>query len=338
MVTITQEVEKMKMIEMRNLRKEYKISEKKEGLKGAFLNLFNPKFKTKVAVENINLEIDKGEIVGYIGANGAGKSTTIKMLTGILTPTSGEVLVNGIVPQKNRVKNNLQIGAVFGQRTQLWWDLPVIESYNLLQKIYEIPNDIFKENLNRFKALLDLDELLHIPVRQLSLGQKMRCEIAAAFMHNPKVVYLDEPTIGLDVMVKEKIRDFIKTINKERQVTVILTTHDMQDIEEVCTRVVFVDYGKVIYDGDLESVKNKLGKTRTVFFKVKSKDKILKDVMEKTEGANLIKEDENEIEIQFDREKMTATQIINLVSPHCEIDDLSIQEVSIETIVKSLYK
>ncbi len=328
----------MSVIEVKNLRKEYKISEKDVGLIGAIKNVFRPKFRTKTAVDDISFSIAEGEVVGYIGANGAGKSTTIKMLTGILTPTNGEVLINGLVPQKNRVRNNKQIGTVFGQRTQLWWDLPVIESYNLLQNIYEIPKDIFEENLNRFRELLELDELLKTPVRQLSLGQKMRCEIAAAFLHNPRVVYLDEPTIGLDVMVKEKIREFIKTVNKERKVTVILTTHDMQDIEEVCSRVMFVDYGKVIYDGDLESVKNVLGKTRTVVFNVKSKSEELYDVIEKSEGLSLLKETEDTLEIQFNRETVTATQVINIVSPYCEVVDLSIQEVSIETIVKSLYK
>ena len=326
------------MIEVKNLKKEYKISEKQPGLIGAIKHVFKPVYKTKVAVEDISFQIPEGEVVGYIGANGAGKSTTIKMLTGILTPTSGEVLINGMVPQKNRIKNNKQIGTVFGQRTQLWWDLPVIESYNLLQSIYEIPSDVFNGNLNRFKELLELEELLKIPVRQLSLGQKMRCEIAAAFLHNPKVVYLDEPTIGLDVMVKERIRGFIKQINEERKVTIILTTHDMQDIEEVCHRVMFVDLGKVIYDGDLESVKNKLGKTRTVLFKVKSKKSSLKETIEIREDLSIIKEDDSSIQIQFNRENLTATQVINLVSPHCEIVDLSIEEVSIETIVKSLYK
>lgn len=326
------------MIEVQNLRKEYKINEKKEGLKGAFLNLFNPKYKTKVAVEDLTFKINEGEILGYIGANGAGKSTTIKMLTGILTPTSGKVLVNGIVPHDNRVKNNMSIGAVFGQRTQLWWDLPVIESYNLLQKMYQIPDEIFKENMSKFKEILNLDELLHIPVRQLSLGQKMRCEIAAAFMHNPKVVYLDEPTIGLDVVVKDKIREFIKTINKERKTTIILTTHDMQDIEEVCTRVMFVDYGKIIYDGDLESVKNKLGKTRTIQFEITDlNQKIVSEIKEKYQDLNV--EEENEfLRVKFNREVYKANDVIQIISPCCEIIDLTIQEVSIESIVKELYK
>jgi ABC-2 type transport system ATP-binding protein len=327
----------MKVIEVKNLRKEYRITNKAPGLAGAIKNIFLPKYKTKIAVNNINFSIDEGEIVGYIGANGAGKSTTIKMLTGILTPSGGEVLINGVNPQKNRIKNNKQIGTVFGQRTQLWWDLPVIESYNLLQRIYEIPPEVYQANLEKFKEILDLKDLLGIPVRQLSLGQKMRCEIAAAFLHNPKVVYLDEPTIGLDVMVKDKIREFIRLINQERKVTVILTTHDMQDIEEVCTRVMFVDMGQVIYDGDLETVKTTLGKTRTIQIQVKSLQDSLFLVLDKETSLKLINHSEHSLEIEFNREILTATQVMNIVSLHCEILDLSIQEVSIESIVKNLY-
>lgn len=329
----------MSIIEVKNLRKEYRINEKKEGLTGAVINIFRPKYKTKVAVNNINFSIDEAEMVGYIGANGAGKSTTIKMLTGILTPTSGEVVVNGMIPQKNRIKNNMQIGAVFGQRTQLWWDLPTIESYKLIQKIYEIPKETYEKNLKMFTELLDLKDLLNVPVRQLSLGQKMRCEIGAAFIHDPKIVYLDEPTIGLDVMVKDKIREFIKTINKEKKVTVILTTHDLQDIEEVCKRIIIIDNGEILYDGSIEDIKNQFGKYRIVQFKVKDVKKELDGVIEDhKENLSLILKDDYDIHIKFDRQKFTAAEIMGLISPYCDILDLTIEEPSIESIVKDLFR
>ena len=206
----------MSLIEVKDLVKNYKIIEKEDGLLGYLKNLIKPKYKEFTAVNNINFNINEGELVGYIGENGAGKSTTIKMLTGLLSPTSGQVVVNGIVPNEKRIENNKNIGAVFGQKTQLWWDLPVIESFRLIKKMYKIPENEYRKNLKQFTELLQLEDLLEKQVKNLSLGQKMRCEIAATFLHNPKIVYLDEPTIGLDVLVKENIRKFIKDINKER--------------------------------------------------------------------------------------------------------------------------
>lgn len=205
----------MSLIEVKDLEKTYKIIEKEEGLKGYFKNLIKPKYRKFTAVNKININIEEGELVGYIGENGAGKSTTIKMLTGILTPTSGSITVNGLVPYEDRIKNNKNIGAVFGQKTQLWWDLPVIESFRLIKQMYKIPEGEYRKNLKKFTELLELGDLLEKQVKNLSLGQKMRCEIAATFLHNPKIVYLDEPTIGLDVLVKENIRKFIKDINKD---------------------------------------------------------------------------------------------------------------------------
>ena len=202
----------MSLIEVKDLVKNYKIIEKEDGLRGYLKNLIKPKYKEFTAVNNINFNINEGELVGYIGENGAGKSTTIKMLTGLLTPTSGQVVVNGIVPNEKRIENNKNIGAVFGQKTQLWWDLPVIESFRLIKKMYKIPENEYRKNLKKFTELLQLEDLLEKQVKNLSLGQKMRCEIAATFLHNPKIVYLDEPTIGLDVLVKENIRKFIKDI------------------------------------------------------------------------------------------------------------------------------
>ena len=329
----------MAIINVENLRKEYKISVKKEGLAGSILSLFNPKFEIKKAVKGVSFQIEKGEMVGYIGANGAGKSTTIKMLTGILTPSSGQLLVNGLVPTRDRIKNNMKIGAVFGQRTQLWWDIPVIESYKLIQKIYEIPLATYKENLECFSKTLGLEELLHVPVRQLSLGQKMRCEIAAAFLHNPEIVYLDEPTIGLDFMVKEKIRKFIKQLNKDKKTTVILTTHDLQDIEEICSRIIIIDKGSIIFDGDLEEIKEEFSKFAVANILLKEISSELQNFLNsKNVGFEILSIDENNLHIKFDRSHITIAGIFSTLSKYGTILDLNIQDVSIETIVKTLYE
>lgn len=328
----------MAIISVEDLKKEYKITVKKEGLAGAFLSLFNPKYEIKEAVKGVSFNIEEGEMVGYIGSNGAGKSTTIKMLTGILTPTSGKVLVNGLEPTKNRTKNNMQIGAVFGQRTQLWWDIPVIESYKLIQKIYEISDKDYKENIEYFSQTLKLDELMHVPVRQLSLGQKMRCEIAASFLHNPKIVYLDEPTIGLDFMVKEKIRKFIKQLNKDKNTTVILTTHDLQDIEEICNRIIIIDQGLIMFDGQLEKIKEEFSKFSVASILIKEITEDLQ-VFLKTKNGNfeVLSIDENVINITFDKRKITIARIFEKLSKYCTILDLNIQNISIEEIVKALY-
>lgn len=329
----------MSIISVENLKKEYKINVKKEGLVGSVLSLFNPKYEIKEAVKGVSFNIEKGEMVGYIGSNGAGKSTTIKMLTGILTPTSGELLVNGLVPTKNRIKNNMKIGAVFGQRTQLWWDIPVIESYKLVQKIYEIPMETYKENIEYFSKTLGLDELLHIPVRQLSLGQKMRCEIAAAFLHNPEIVYLDEPTIGLDFMVKEKIRKFIKQLNKDKKTTVILTTHDLQDIEEICSRIIIIDKGSIMFDGDLEEIKDEFSKYAVANVLLKEITPELQNFLDSENvGFEVLSIDENNLNIKFDRRNITIAGIFSNLSNYGTILDLNIQDVSIETIVKTLYE
>ena len=329
----------MAMIEVKDLRKEYRVNRKKEGLKGAVLSLFHPQYETIIAVNNINFNIDAGEMVGYIGANGAGKSTTIKMLTGVLTPTSGSLTVNGLIPYKNRVKNNLGIGAVFGQRTQLWWDIPVIESFKLIGKMYEMPKEDFRRNLTIYSELLDLKNLLGIPVRQLSLGQKMRCEIAAAFLHNPAIVYLDEPTIGLDITVKDKIRHFIKTLNRTRLTTVILTTHDLQDIEEICNRIIIIDNGRIAYDGSLTEIRTQFGKQRAIKFKVKNISENLFPVLAaQKEYLTLIFHDNYEIDIEFNRQLITASGIMDIVSKYCEVLDMSIKEPSVESIVRELYQ
>ncbi|MEI7475094.1 MAG: ATP-binding cassette domain-containing protein [bacterium] len=329
----------MTIIEVKNLKKEYKVNIKKEGLSGAILNVFKPKYEMKHAVKGVDFKISQGEMVGYIGANGAGKSTTIKMLTGILMPTSGSVIIDGLDPFKNRIQNNMKIGAVFGQRTQMWWDLPVIESYKLIQKIYEVPEERFQDNLKFYSDYLDLHDLLEIPVRQLSLGQKMRCEIAAAFIHDPKLVFLDEPTIGLDFMVKEKIREFIKILNKEKNITVILTTHDLQDIEEICERIIIIDNGMIVYDGSLEEIKSKFCEFAIVDFMIKTINIGLDEVLEAhSDKLTVLSKDPHNLSIKFNRNIITVAGVISIIAPFCNIADLSIKEDSIDTIIKDLYE
>lgn len=253
----------MNAIEVHNLRKAFQVQQNRTGLKGSFQDLFKRSYKEVVAVNDIDFTIPKGEICGYIGENGAGKSTTIKMLTGILVPTSGEILVNGMVPYKDREKFVRNIGVVFGQRSQLWWDLGVIESFHLLRKVYRVPADEFKKRLDELVQRLDLADILNRPVRKLSLGQRMRCELAASLLHNPSIVFLDEPTIGLDIVVKSEIRDFLKELNQKYETTILLTTHDLQDIEALCSRVIMLDDGQIIYDGGLQQLKEKWGGLET---------------------------------------------------------------------------
>lgn len=241
----------MNVIEVKDLRREFKSYSSRSGLTGAFRDLFTRNYKVFPAVDGISLEVAQGEMVGYIGENGAGKSTTIKMLTGILTPTSGSVTVNGMDPHKQREEFVRTIGVVFGQRSQLWWDIAVQESFRLLKKVYRVPDKQYKEHMGYVIDTLEITDLLDKPVRKLSLGQRMRCELAAALLHNPPLLFLDEPTIGLDVLVKLKIRKFLKEINETYKTTVILTTHDISDIEALCERVVLLDEGKIIYDGKL---------------------------------------------------------------------------------------
>ena len=323
----------MSIIEVKNLVKIYKTIEKEDGLIGYFKNLVKPKYKEFQAVKSVNFNIEEGELVGYIGENGAGKSTTIKMLTGLLTPTSGKVVVNGIIPNEKRIENNKNIGAVFGQKTQLWWDLPVIESFRLIKKMYKIPENEYRKNLKKFTEILDLEDLLEKQVKNLSLGQKMRCEIAATFLHNPKIVYLDEPTIGLDVFVKENIRKFIKDINKEKKTTVILTTHDLKDIEDICDRIILLDKGQIIYDGEKQKFKDTYGKYVISEFIIKDKkDNIILN------NAEIIEQTENKLKIKFSHDETTIVKIMDEISQFCNIEDLHMKEAELEDILKEIYK
>ena len=252
------------MIEVSHLVKEFKMPVQKKGRFAAVRNLFSGEHTIKRAVDDITFSVDDGEIVGFIGKNGAGKSTTIKMLSGILQPTSGNVTVDGIKPFEQRMENAKQIGVVFGHKTQLWWDVPLIESYRLLKEIYKIKDGTYRKNLDRYIPMLDLEEVINKPVRQMSLGQRVKSDICAALLHDPKILFLDEPTIGVDVVSKKYLHDFISEINREKGTTVLLTTHDMGDMEKLCSRVVVIDSGHLMYDGDLENMVQKFGAIRSL--------------------------------------------------------------------------
>ncbi len=327
------------MIEVKNLTKEFKINKKYPGFKGAIKSFFSSEYTIKKAVDDISFTINDGEIVGYIGANGAGKSTTIKMMTGILTPTSGEVLVNGIIPYKDRKKNAYNIGVVFGQRTQLWWDLPLSESFTLLKEIYEVDDQSYNERMEFLSSVLDLNDFMLSPVRTLSLGQRMRADIAAALINNPKIIYLDEPTIGLDVVVKEKVRQAIKEIKKQYGTTVILTTHDLSDIEELCDRIIIIDKGKKIYDGGIKDIKDKYGYMTTAEISVKDNKKInINDNFDLGEEDLSYKFEEGKIIITFNKNKVSSTEIIQYVMSNMNVLDFKIIETSIEDIIKKIYR
>ncbi|MCI9303435.1 ATP-binding cassette domain-containing protein [Clostridium sp.] len=329
------------MIRVENLSKDFKINKKYAGFKGAIKSFFTSEYTIKKAVDNISFEIDDGEIVGYIGANGAGKSTTIKMMTGILKPTNGIVSVNGLVPYENREKNAKNIGVVFGQKTQLWWDLPISETFSLLKDIYDVSDEDFNERMNFLKEVLELDEFFLSPVRTLSLGQRMRADLAAALIHNPKVIYLDEPTIGLDVVVKERVRKAIKEINEKYNTTIILTTHDLNDIEELCSRIIIIDKGKKIYDGEINGVKEKFGYLTTVEIQIKEEINL-----ESFNEFNEMKYDcefklnfnENKLSITFNKNKISSSEIIGRVMKKLSVIDFAVKETSIEDIVKKMYR
>lgn len=330
------------MIKVENLSKEFKSNKKYPGFKGAIKSFFSREYIIKKAVDNISFEIEDGEIVGYIGANGAGKSTTIKMMTGILSPSSGTISINGLIPYEDREKNAKDIGVVFGQRTQLWWDLPLSETFSLLKDIYDVNDKDYKERMEFLNEVLEINEFILSPVRTLSLGQRMRADLAAALLHNPKIIYLDEPTIGLDVVVKEKVRSAIKEINKKYGTTVILTTHDLNDIEEICNRIIIIDNGIKIYDGSLSDIKGSYGYITTIEVQVKN----LKgnEKFDINNEMNISKENlemkvlENKIIVRFNRNFTKQAEIISKIISKFDILDFSIIETSIEEIIKKIYR
>lgn len=321
------------VIEVKELKKEYIVSKKESGLRGALKGLFFPE-KTKVmGVDGISFSIAQGEIVGYIGPNGAGKSTTIKMLTGILHPTAGSVQVCGISPQLNRKAVVRKLGVVFGQRTQLYWDLRLGESFELLRRIYQINQVDYERNLALLRDVLKLDEFIDTPVRQLSLGQRMRGDLAAAMLHSPSVLFLDEPTIGLDADAKHAIRSFIKEINRKHGVTVILTTHDLDDVEQLCNRLIVVNHGKVVEDGPIESLIQKLTPHRLLVVELQ---RPCEEIVHA--DAEIIKQEGLKIWYQFEKQRITAAELIADLSKKLPIQDLSVKEPDIEDAIREVYK
>jgi ABC-2 type transport system ATP-binding protein len=356
-------------ISANRLLRHYKGFERREGLRGALLDLFSRRVTTVRALDDVSFSIAPGEMVGYIGANGAGKSTTIKMLTGILTPTSGTVSVHGLDPLKQRYANSRQTGVVFGQRTQLWWDLAVIEAFSLIQKIYEIPLPDYKARLDRFIEVLDISAQLHTPVRKLSLGQRMKCDLAASLLHGPRVLFLDEPTIGLDIAVKERVRRFIREMNREENVTVFLTTHDMTDIEELCDRIIMLDSGRMIFDGARTELLDRYGNRRRVVLDL-AEGQGGADVLEALKaaasgtganaggmgappmasreggmGAPPVAEDirvklvaGQRYTVSFDRRERTASEVIAGIMARFDVHDLALREPELGDIVRAIYE
>jgi len=323
----------MALIEVRDLRKEFKRIIPKTGAFSGVRNLWNNNYHTHVAVDDISFDVQEGELLGYIGPNGAGKSTSIKMLTGILVPSAGDVKIAGLTPWKDRKEHTKNIGVVFGQKTQLWWDIPVIESFRVLKTIYKIDDKRYVKNLNIFRELLELDQFENTPVRQLSLGQRMRADLAAALLHDPKILFLDEPTIGVDVLAKERLRTFIKEINRDRNVTVLLTTHDMQDIEKLCNRMAIIDDGKILYDGSISHLKDQFGNERTLVIELDDAPYRL-DIP----GTRVLKEEGARVWLAFNRTRHTASDIMMKVAESHTIRDLTVEEPEIESIVRELYE
>ncbi len=327
-----------KMIVVEHLDKTFKKTVKQPGLKAGFKSLFKPQIETFEAVKDLNFEIPKGEIFGFIGANGAGKSTTIKMLTGILTPTSGTCLINGKNPQKNRTAYVKDIGVVFGQRTQLWWDLALQETYSVLKEIYDISDSEFHKRMAFLNEVLDLNTFIKDPVRTLSLGQRMRADIAASLLHNPKVLFLDEPTIGLDVAVKDNIRKAIKQINQEEQTTILLTTHDLNDIELLCDRIFMIDRGQEIFDGSVSQLKQRFGKMHEVRFEMTQQLEVEQlDYHQHFSDLEVIK-DGLQVTIQFDATKVAIPDLVKFTLSQANVKDIAVKDADIEEIIRRFFR
>jgi ABC-2 type transport system ATP-binding protein len=324
------------LISVANLHKEFVVYRHHRGALGALRNLLTREHKVVKAVDGVSFLIQRGELVGYLGPNGAGKSTTLKILTGILVPTWGEALVNGRVPWKERKAHVAHIGAVFGQRNTLWWDLPVVESFDLLRHIYRLPAAAFQRNLDHFRSLLALDDFMHTPVRSLSLGQLMRANLAAALLHDPDVLFLDEPTIGLDVAAKERIREFIRNLNRERGTTILLTTHDLSDVEKLCERVMMIDHGHLLFDGRLEELRERFGGERELVVDFAEN---YADVS--VEGARVVAREGPRVTYRFPRAgegAITASALIGRLSARYRLLDLSVREPEIEATVRRIYE
>lgn len=322
----------MSFIEVRQISKTFKLAKKKSGLKEAFKSFFKREYQYIEAVSDISFSIEKGEIIGYIGPNGAGKSTTIKILSGILNPDKGECIIDGMIPWKDRKKFVKKIGVVFGQRSQLWWDIPTEDTFLLLKDIYDISDEEYQRNKEDLIERLNLKDIINIPVRQLSLGQRMRCEIAASLLHNPEILFLDEPTIGLDAVSKQLVRDFIKKLNKEKQTTIILTSHDTSDITALAKRIILIGKGKVLYDGNLRVLKNKYDTEKNVSIKTKE----ILDI--KNKGIKTKKKTKEGYEIVIDTKEISISELLNRISKKITIEDVDIDNNSIDNLIVKLYE
>ena len=338
------------IIRLKDVMKEFKILNRHEGLKGSLQDLFSRDYKIITAVNHVSLDIASGEIVGYLGPNGAGKSTTIKMMTGVLEPTSGEIFVNGKIPYKNREGNAQNIGVVFGQRSQLWWALPLVESFKILKDIYRISDKDYRDMLDLYDSLIDLGDLYSKPVRQMSLGQRTLSDILAAFLHNPAVVFLDEPTIGLDVSMKAKIRNLVSSLNQEKNTTVILTTHDMGDVDALCRRIVIIDKGTMLYDNNIENLRSFFGAYRTL--KVNMNKREITEEM-KAEQLHTVEKllseqfsgipftydtEDNWISILIDESRVPLMKVLNYLQENVKINDVRLEEISTESVIKKIYE
>ncbi len=321
------------MIEVQSLTKHYKIPRHHRGVLGALKNLIEPRYDVVEAIADVSFGIEAGEFVGFLGPNGAGKSTTVKVLTGVLEPTAGSVTVAGRQPRRDRIAHVAHLGVVFGQRTQLWWDLPVIESYALLKDIYNVPSGDFRRQSDRLVGMMDIESLLDTPVRKLSLGQRMRCELVGAMLHDPDLLFLDEPTIGLDVVAKESIRGFLAAENAERGTTILLTTHDLPDIERLCSRTILIDKGRLVFDGAMEQLRAKLGRERrlSVDFQGPAPAELPDGVVVEDRGPE-------RLVLRFTRETITAPKLIEWLAERTPIGDLTLEEPPIEDIIAKIYR
>ncbi|MCD9020598.1 ABC transporter ATP-binding protein [Cohnella silvisoli] len=329
-------MEQQTIIKVQNLHKQYKQMIRHEGKWGGLQDLVNRKHKLMTAVDNVSFEVESGEAVAFIGPNGAGKSTVIKMLVGVLAPTSGLVEVEGRIPHGNRLENAKRIGVVFGQRTQLFWDIPLSESLHLARHMYKIPQQQFKENMLKYSEVLGLHEYMNVAVRQLSLGQRMRAELCAALLHNPRIVFLDEPTIGLDVVVKEKFRSLIRDINEKYHTTILLTTHDMVDIEQLCSRVIVIDHGNILFDGKLDQLKRDFGSEEKMTLEMDSKLDDFREIYEL--GVKSVEQEDRTLQIVYDNRRVSSSAIISNILSSYTVKDLIVQQIEIEEIIKNLYK
>ena len=321
------------IVEMKDVYKLFRVTQRRPGLWGSLQNLVRPRFREVRAVDGVSFTLQRGELVGYLGPNGAGKSTTIKMLTGLLVPSGGEVVVNGFVPWRDRSRYVARIGAVFGQRTTLWWDLPVIDSFELLQPMYRTPRDRFRRSLEEFVALLDMEDFLHTPVRSLSLGQRMRADLCAALLHEPELVFLDEPTIGLDVVAKERIRQFIQYIHRQRGVTVLLTTHDLSDVERLCERLMILDHGRLLYDGSLAALNHRFEDDWQV---VVTFEEAYEDIS--LQGFSPLRQGELRAVYAFDHRKVAAADVIQPLLQRYRIADLEVRRPPLEETIRRIYE